>query len=329
MKRIVLIPVGACALFALTGCGGGKERHDVTEKYILVVANKKLSYWQSAAAGLMDAAKQMGVQAEVAGPDTYEPKEEVEAFARTVDKNPSGILVSAADAKMLQASIDSAVAKGIPVITMDSDSPGSKRLTFVGTNNYLAGQMGGRVAAKALGGKGNVVVYTMPGQTNLEERLDGYKTVFAQNPGIKIVETVDVHGDPRIAFDRTKEILQQGKLKPDGFVCLEATACAEVAEVLSREKATGKVVVAMDAAPETLEGIQKGLINATIAQKPYSMAFYGLKVLDDLYHYKPAKLDADGAMDSKAHLPNFIDTGAQLVDKGNVDAFLKAITPAQ
>jgi ribose transport system substrate-binding protein len=306
----------------MSGCGG-KERHDVTEKFILVISNKKLPYWQAAAAGLVDAAKQMGLQAEVAGPDVYDPKEEVAAFERALEKKPAGILVSAADAKLLQPAIDSAVAKGIPVVTMDSDSPGSKRMTFIGTNNYQAGQMGAKVAVKALGGKGNVVVYTMPGQANLEERLEGYKTVFAQSPGIKIVDTVDVKGDPRIAFDKTQEMIDKGSTKPDAFVCLEATACPEVAEVLTRKKISGKVVVAMDTDPSTIEWIQKGVINATIAQKPYSMAFYGVKVLDDLTHYKPAKLDSNWTLDSRAPVPNFIDTGAQLVDKGNVDSFAK------
>lgn len=326
MKKTIAAIVGASAILTLVGCGGGGTRHDVTEKFVLVIANKKLPYWQRAASGLVDAARQMGVQAEITGPDTYDPAEEVAAFQRAIDKKPSGILVSAADAKLLQPVIDSAIQKGIPVVTMDSDSPTSKRLTFIGTNNFEAGQMGARVAVKALGGKGNVVVYTMPGQTNLEQRLDGYKSVFAQNPGIKIIETVDVHGDPRIAFDKTDEILQKGKVKPDAFVCLEATACTEVAEVLSRNKITGKVVVAMDTDQLTLEGIQKGMINATIAQKPYSMSFYGVKVLDDLVHYKPSKLDGNWAFDPKSPVPNFIDTGAQLVDKSNVDQFVQ---PAQ
>jgi len=54
-----------------------------------------------------------------------------------------------------------------------------------------------------------------------------------------------------------------------------------VAEVLSRKYVKNKLVVAMDTDPLTLEWIQKGVIAATVAQKPYTMAFYGLKNLDD------------------------------------------------
>jgi ABC-type sugar transport system substrate-binding protein len=47
---------------------------------------------------------------------------------------------------------------------------------------------------------------------------------------------------------------------------------------------TGKVtIMAMDTDQRTLNWIQQGLIAATIAQKPYTMAYFGAKVLDDLH----------------------------------------------
>lgn len=299
------------------GCGG---RHDPNEKYVLIAANVKLQYWQTAAAGLAAAARQMGVQSEMTGPDTYDSNAERDAFRAAVAKKPAGILISVADPAVLAPEIDSAISQGIPVVTMDSDAPSSKRLLFIGTNNETAGDMGARAAVKALGGKGKVVVYTMPGQPNLEERLRGYKDVFADNH-VDIAQTVDVKGDPRIAFDTTNDIIVQNKLKPDGFVCLEAEACKEVADVLDRNKVSGKVIVAMDTNKGTLDWIDKGVINATIAQKPWTMAFYGVKVLDDLHHYKPQSLNLNWAEDTKAPIPSYIDTGATLITKSNLSAF--------
>ena len=95
---------------------------------------------------------------------------------------------------------------------------------------------------------------------------------------------------------------------------------------------TGKVVMAMDTDPETLEWIQKGGIAATLAQKPYTMAFVGMQMLDNLYHHKPSSLDADWSKDSFAPIPSFVDTGSALIDKSNVDAFLQtkqSVTGAQ
>jgi len=320
-KSNVLLKTLPVILAALAGCGGG--RHETTEVYYLVTANTKIAYWQEAAAGLNAAAKQLGVRSDLVGPETYDPQAQKQAFDKLVATKPAGILVSPADPALMQGSIDAAVEQGIPVITVDSDSPGSKRLMFIGTNNYEAGQTGADVVAKQLNGKGNVVVYTILGQANLQERMDGYRRVFSVYPDIKIVETVDIKGDPVVAFESTKTILEKTKPQPDAFVCLEALACEEVAEVMDRNKVTGKTVVAMDTNQGTLEWIQKGLIAATIAQKPYTMAYFGLKVLDDLNHYKLPRLDAGFATATRAPVPELVDTGVTLITKTNVDAFLK------
>ena len=174
-----------------------------------------------------------------------------------------------ADPAVLGPAIDSAIAQGIPVITMDSDAPKSKRLCFIGTNNYEAGRTGGGIVVKQTGGKGEVVVFTMPEQPNLAERLHGYKDVFADHPGLHIAQVVDIKGDPRIAFDATMQIVNTGKPKVDAFVCLEASACKEVADVLNRNNVKGKTVVAMDTDQGTLDWVKKGSIAATIAQKPF------------------------------------------------------------
>jgi ribose transport system substrate-binding protein len=323
MKKTLVAFAAATLIAGLAACSS--SRHGATEKYYLVVLNVKLAYWQTAGAGLDRAARGIGVASEMVGPDTYDAQAEVQAFRDAVAKKPSGILVSAGDPTIMKDPIDAAIAQGIPVITIDADVPGSKRLTFVGTNNYQAGLMGGRTLAERLHGKGDVVVYTMPGQDNLAERLQGYKNILSDHPQIKIVRVVDVKGSPAIAFDTTEEILK-GKSVPDGFVCLEATACQEVADVLDRHKVEGKVLVAMDSDPNTIAWIQKGKIAATIAQKPFTMAYFGALVLDTLYHYKLPSLDANWTQDTRSPLPVFVDTGATLIDKGNVDAFLKAQT---
>ena len=321
MRRVWWFPV---IPILLAGCGGSP--HSPDEKYYLLSANVKIPYWQAAANGLSRAARQLQVRAEIVGPDAYDPKAEQQELHRLIalSEKPTGILISPADQVLMRDDIDAAIAAGIPVITVDSDSPGSKRLLFVGTNNYQAGVMGGRVAAQQLKGKGNVVVFTMPGQANLAERLNGYKFAFSEHPGIKIADVVDIKGDPRIAFDTTSEIVEKRRDKVDAFVCLEALAGKEVADVLDRNKVNGKLVMAMDTDEGTLNWIQKGLIAATIAQKPFTMAYYGMKMLDELHHHKPSSLDVNWAQDPFSPLPTFVDTGATLVTKDNVGEFLKA-----
>ncbi len=312
----------AVVLGPLSGCGG--SQHGAGERYYLVAANIKLPYWQAAASGLNRAAIQLKVKAEMVGPDVYDPKLQQQEFQRVVRLKPAGILISPANPDLLKPDIDAAVEAGIPVITLDSDSPSSKRLLFIGTNNYQAGVMGGQVAARELNGKGNLAVLTIPGQANLEERLNGYRSVLDRHPQIKIVEIIDIKGDARLAFDAVTRLLERGTSKVDGFLCLEASGGKGVAEVLDRKKVQGAVLVAMDTDAETLEWVQKGVIAATIAQKPFTMGYHGLKMLDDLYHHKPRPLAADWAREPFSVVPTFVDTGATLVNKDNVELFLKA-----
>jgi ribose transport system substrate-binding protein len=320
MSSTGLISAAALTL-SLLGCAA--PQHEVDEKYYLISTNNTLPYWQEAHAGLSRAATQLGVKAEMAGPETYDPKAEREEFLATLKKKPTGVLISASDASLLKPEIDAAIGQGIPIITIDSDAADSKRLMFIGTDNYRAGVMGAKVVAGKLQGKGNVVIYTMPGQANLKDRLRGYTDTFAEHPQIKIMEVIDVKGDPRVAFDRTMELVEKNA-KVDAFVSLSSTAGPEIASVLERKNVTGRVVVAMDTDARTLEAIQKGTITATIGQKPFTMAFLGAKALDDLHHHPLKSMTVDWAQDSFSPLPAFVDTGATLIDKSNVDSFISA-----
>lgn len=324
--HLICVPL---LLIAFVSCGSS---HDSDEYYVLVSANLQVPYWQTAGAGFSKAADQFKVRWSFSGPQNYDAKAERDALDQAVQKKASGILLAVTDASVLKESVDKAVAAGIPVITMDSDAPASKRLFFIGTNNYQAGLAGGQRLTKELNGKGNVVVFTMPEQVNMQDRLRGYKDALEKSGNVKITRVVDIQGDPRIAFDTTTQIIGKEKDKVDGFVCLEAQSGKEVAGVLNSYHVTGKIVMAMDTDEETLNWIKKGGIAATIAQKPYTMAFVGLQMLDNLYHHKPASLVADWSKDSFAPVPAFVDTGSDVIDKSNVDSFLqakKSLTGAQ
>lgn len=301
----------------------GCERHSTKEVFYLVTANAAIPYWQTAAAGFNHSAAQYKVTAKVVGPDNYDAQAELAALQKAVAAKPAGILISVADAAVLQPEIDAAIGAGIPVITIDSDAAASRRLFFIGTDNLDAGRLGGRRVAQKLNGKGNIVVFTFAGQPNTEERLKGLKDALSSKPDIKIVDVVDVKGDPRLAFDKAQEMLAlTGPKKIDGFVCLESTSGKMVSDAIKRANATDRLLVAWDVNPDTLDGIKGGTIDSTIAQKPYTMGYVGLKALDEIFHAPPKELGKDYSVDSFSPYPVFVDTGSSLVDKVNVDLYL-------
>jgi ribose transport system substrate-binding protein len=292
--------------------------HEPNEKYILVADNSKIPYWQTAVRGLNHAAAEMKVKSELQGPDGHDPQGEHDAFRRAVAEKPSGIMVSVSDVTLLAPDINAAIDQGIPVVTIDSDAPDSKRLFFVGTDNFNAGMIGGKLAAKLLGNKGNVVIYTMPTQNNLKDRLAGYTAAFSDHTDIKIMQTVDMNGNSDVAFDSAKKLLD-AKTKVDAFICLEALACPAVGDVVNRAGMGGKVkVIAMDTDPGTIDWINKGVVSATIAQKPWTMGYYATKLLDDIHHHPAKPLSQNWAQSVFSIYPTFVDTGAFVVDKSNV-----------
>ena len=309
----------------LVGCQ--ESVHEKDERYVLIAANINLPYWQEADAGLRDVAKEMGIgiKAEIDGPASYSPKDEVDAFQKAVASHPAGILVSVANPELFQAPIAAAISSGIPVICLDSDAPDSKRISFIGTDNFRAGQESAKRMADLLKGHGDIVLVTIPGQLNLEERVRGVNEALKKYPGIKIVQTLNDSGDSNKAFDAVNALLSAKKTKVDGILCLEASGGAGTAGALRRVDMNGKIpVVSFDKDPETLDWIDRGAINATVAQKPYLMAYYGVKFLDDLHHSAVHEFK-DWRTAPAAPLPAWVDTGTAIIDKSNLAAFREAL----
>jgi len=187
---LVAAVIGSCA----------RPYHEETEKYYFVATNVNLPYWQEAQAEFMDAARALGVKAELVGPATYDPGAEATMFRDIVDKQPAGICLSAARTDFFRADIDKAILSGIPVICVDADVPESKRVLYIGTDNVKAGRESVKRMA-ALAPKGNIVVITIPGQRNLDDRLAGVADALKNYPALKLMKILDDKGDWRSAFD--------------------------------------------------------------------------------------------------------------------------------
>jgi len=315
-NRVGVVVVSCLAVIGLASCQ--TPYHDQEERYVFVASNVNLPYWQEAQAGLTDAAKQLGVKSELTGPEKFDPQEQLRAFQKVVESKPAGIMISVTRPELFQDAINTAIAQGIPVITVDSDAPNSKRIMFVGTDNFRAGGESAKRMADILKGQGQVVVITIPGQLNVDERLRGVNETLKKYPGIKIVQAIDDKGDPRVANDNIAALLK-AKAKIDGIISLEASGGSGAAEALHRLDV--KIpIVGFDKDPETLDWIDRDGITATVTQKPYVMAYYALKFADDLHHNAVHDFK-DWRTAPAPPMPTFVDTGTAVLDKNNVKVF--------
>jgi ribose transport system substrate-binding protein len=319
--RTWLFLVSAVAMVLLVSCE--KSAHESSERYVFVANNISLPYWAETKAGFDDAAQRMGLKTEFVGPTSYSPEDELKAFQNASAGNPSGILVSPARPAMFKDAIDSAVKQGIPVICVDSDSPESRRVMFIGTDNYRAGLESGQRLVEVMHEHGRAVVLTVPGQLNLDERLRGVQEVLKEYSHISVAYVYNDQGSPDTAQQEINELLGKDK-DVQAILCLEASGGPGAAKALDQAAMTGKIyIVAMDANPDTLTGISKGLVTATVAQKPYTMGFYGLEYLDDLHHNRVHQFK-DWRSAPTSPLPAYIDTGTSVIDGRNVEEFISA-----
>jgi ribose transport system substrate-binding protein len=311
--------VVAVAAFCVS-CGSRSN-----DRYIFVASHITLPYWQEAKMGFLAAGQEMGVNAEFTGSSSYSPGQELKAFESAAASHPSGILVSPAQAGLFQDPINRAIQSGIPVICVDSDSPQSRRVLFIGTNNYEAGVTSGKLIASLAHERGRIVVITIPGQLNLDQRLRGVQDALKPYSYMSVYEIANDQGVPELADQEVSSLLQKN-VEVNGILCLEASGGPGAARAVDRYGDGGKIpVVAMDANPETLDWISKGVITATVAQKPYTMAFYGLRFLYNLHHESVHEFKADWQKAPVSPLPSVVDTGTEVINASNVDEYRSAL----
>jgi ribose transport system substrate-binding protein len=217
------------------------------------------------------------------------------------------------------AAIDKAIEAGIPVVCADADAPSSRRLSFIGTGNYNAGYQGGQQLAKLLGGRGEVALLYIPGWDNLIQRIQGYKDALAKYPGIIVVKIGNDKGSQTEAEKECRP--SQAFLNLAGFGCVAAIGGQGAAVAVKQAGKTGKVkIVAMDRDEATLQFIQEGVIDASIAQRTYMMTYLALQMLYDLRNDR-IKFIEDWRKVGVNPLPPVVDTGTFVIDKDNHGSF--------
>ena len=172
MKKLTIVGIILTMVLGVALSVGAAKLPVKDQLYIQVSALGSIDYFYDHKLGMEMAGEYLGVRTEYVGPADYDMAAMITALEQSIAKKPQGIVVVGFEPS-LDAIVDKAVDAGIPVVTVDADLPGSKRLAFVGTGNYQAGYEGGVRLATLVGGKGKVALMTKPGQSNLEERIQG------------------------------------------------------------------------------------------------------------------------------------------------------------
>jgi ribose transport system substrate-binding protein len=290
--------------------------------YVEVSALGNIDYFYDHKLGMELAGRILGVRTEYVGPAEYDMTAMVTAFEQTLAReNLKGVVVVGFE-PVLVPIINKAVDSGIPVVTVDADLPESKRVAFVGTGNYQAGREGGKKLAELIGNSGKVALMTKVGQSNLEERIRGYRAALAPREGIEIVQVVDTQSDAIISAQVATAVLRK---HPDlaAIGCVEAAGGVGAATAVREAGLAGRVrIVAMDRGNDVLRLIEEGTISATVVQQTALMPLYAVQILYQLANQE-IPITGDNAAAGVPGIPAYIDTGVVIVDRGNCEYFLR------
>jgi ribose transport system substrate-binding protein len=313
MKRRILL-----GLLLTVAVVGGFAQAAKNETYGMVVFLKGSEFFNWCYAGMVDAAKELGVKTELQGPADWDVSKEAIAIEQLITKKAAGILATAGDAKTMNNAINKAIAAKIPVITFDSDAPDSDRLAFCSTESYAAGYLAGKTMAGWLGGKGHIGLSTMIGPDHLARRVNGFKDAIAKYaPNIKVT-IVNDEGDVAKAVTVNQAMLQAN---PDmnAIFCDSGNSGPGAAAAVRALGLIGKVqIMAFDFGGPVIELLEKGEIKGTVGQSPYLMGYMAMKLAYQARHPWAAPIKSANGF---GLLPNFIDTGVTILTKDMVAPF--------
>ncbi|KSV71977.1 hypothetical protein N182_29910 [Sinorhizobium sp. GL2] len=292
---------------------------DKPEHYAMVVFLKGSEFFNWSYAGFQDAAKTVGATTELQGPADWDASAEARAVDQLVAKGVKGIAVTAGDADTLVNSINNAIAKKVPILTFDSDSPKSKRLLFVGTDNYHAGFAAGKAIGEKRGDSARVGISLFAGNDAVNQRIEGFKAGLASvAPNAKIVAQVNDEGDLQKA-EQVNTAMLQANADINVIFCAHgnpATGALAASRNVGRDQGDNKVdVIAYAIDIPILQGVQDGEYTMTVAQNPYMMGVQSFFQLWSAAH--PTQFDNMNAP-GFGNVPSAnIDTGVRMLVQGD------------
>lgn len=160
--------------------------------------------------GAEDAGEKLGINVVISGPASADATEQLNMLQDALVAEPDAIVIATNDASGCAAYINEAVAKGIKVVTYDSDSPESDRSFYVNSaSDYECARQFVKDVAAAKGE--DAVVAVMGGGIsagNQQERLSGVQDEIAENyPNMELIATTWSDDDTEVAFSNAQSLI--------------------------------------------------------------------------------------------------------------------------
>ncbi len=218
-------------------------------------------------------------------PPAEDGQVQAQRIQQAVNDGADAILISCSDAGKVTGAINDAVDRGVAVMTFDSDAPQSKRFAYYGVDDLKTGQVTMAELARLMNGKGKVAILAgNQNAPNLQHRVQGAKDEAAKYPGISIVGVFNHVETPQ---DAAAEVIKDDNANPDiqGWAMIGGWPLF-TRTLLTDPKLAKMKVVAVDAMPEELDYVDKGITPTLFAQSVYLWGDVGVRTIVDKLHFK-------------------------------------------
>jgi ribose transport system substrate-binding protein len=311
-------PLVALASLALAACSSDSKPADSanpgkTFTIAMIAKSSTNPVFLSGRQGAEDAAdsitKATGVTVKIdwLTPPNEDGAIQAQRIAEAANSGANAILLSASDAGKVLGAVNEAVERGVPVMTFDSDVPGSKRFSFYGGDDELMGRQVMDELAKQMNGKGKVAILAgNQNAPNLQNRVKGAKDAAAKYPGITIVNTFYHAETPQ---DAAAEVTRAQNAYPEiqGWAMIGGWALFTKALLTDLDPKKVKIV-SVDALPAELPYVDRGLAPVLFAQPTYLWGSVSVKTIFDHVYNKqevPAHVQMDLVRVDKSTLGNW------------------------
>ena len=296
----------ALALLFLCGCGTDAVP-EARRSVALVAKSTETEFWLSAFAGAQAAAAEYNLELTISGPGTEEDYEtQNKMIAQAVENGAEVIVFSAIDYERNAEAVDAAAQAGVGIVSIDSGVGSDQVSTYIGTDNYAAGQMATRAALEGVEGPLYVgMVNYGESSASGQERERGALDGLAESGRARIAAVVNTLTDtPRAQTDVVALLLAH----PEINVLIafnEPISVGASKAVRTLDRAEDIFLVGFDSNVVTIDGLQDGYVDALIVQNPYAMGYLGVESA-----YKLLSEQSGG-------LEPMLDTATQIVNREN------------
>lgn len=254
----------------------------IKPKIVLISHVYSNPYWQYVKAGAEKAAKERNAVIEYQGPDSASAEEGIKLINMAYAAKASGIIAYVQEEDKYKPIINKVVQGGVPVVTVDSDAEESKRLAYVGTDNITAGSVGAKELISQVGQDGEIgIIMGGKGVKNQIERVDGFKDYINSNSKLTVAD-IESSDSYLLEAELAAEKIIINHCSVKALFCTSALDGVGAAQAVTKLGYSGKVkIICFDDLPETIDGIKKGVITASIVQRPYMMGYRAVNIIMD------------------------------------------------